>query len=78
MLNIWGGSRDKYLEHRDLPYGRRQELDVFHLENRRLRNDLVFVSEYVRADSFSIAKKDNLRLMTEGQDSTDLNFRFFH
>lgn len=64
MLNIWRGSRDKCLEHYDLPYGTRQELDIFSLENRRLRNDLVFVSEYVRADSFSIAKKENLWLMT--------------
>lgn len=64
MLKIWRSSRDKYLEHYDLPYGTRQGLDVFSLANRRLRNDLVFVSEYVRADSFSIAKKHNLRLMT--------------
>lgn len=64
MLNIWRGSSDKYLEHYDLPYGTRQELDVFSLANRRLRNELVFVSEYIRADSFSIAKKDNLRLRT--------------
>lgn len=64
MLNIWRCSRDKYLEQYDVPYCARQKLDVFSLANRRLRNDLVFVSEYVRADSFSIAKKDNLQLMT--------------
>lgn len=64
MLNIWRGSRDKYLEHYDLPYGTIQELNVFSLANRSLRKDLVFVSEYVRADSFSIAKEDNLQLMT--------------
>lgn len=68
MLNL---SRDKYLKLYDLPN------DVFSSANRRLRNGLVFVSESVRADSFSIAKKDNLQLMTEGQDSTDLNFSFF-
>lgn len=78
MLNIWRGSRDKYLEHYNLPYGTRQELDVFSLANRRLRNDSVFVSEYVRADSFSIAKKGNLQLMTHGQDSIGLNFSFFY
>lgn len=64
MLNIWRCSRDKYLEQYDAPYRARQELDVFSLANRRLRNDLVFVSEYVRADSFSIAKKGNLQVMT--------------